>query len=244
MRLGQTDASQNPTSSTLRRSYDLLAEGFGPGFNGPLVLAVDLSATTNDEAALAAISECGEGRPGCGRGGPAGRRAERRCRRDPGDADDRAAGRSDDAARQPTPRRGVAAGRRLAPTRHVYVGGQTAVFIDLSERIAEPPAAVHRVRRRPVVHPADDRVPLDPRADQGRGDEPALDRRRLRRRSSLVFQKGWGAACSASTSRCRSSASSRCSCSRSCSGSRWTTRCSSSAASARSTTTATTTPSR
>ena len=42
MRLGQTDASQNPTSSTLRRSYDLLAEGFGPGFNGPLILAVDL----------------------------------------------------------------------------------------------------------------------------------------------------------------------------------------------------------
>jgi RND superfamily putative drug exporter len=42
LRLGQTDASQNPTSSTLRRSYDLLAEGFGPGFNGPLIVAVDL----------------------------------------------------------------------------------------------------------------------------------------------------------------------------------------------------------
>ena len=42
MRLGQPDASNNPTSSTLRRSYDLLAQGFGPGFNGPLTLAVDL----------------------------------------------------------------------------------------------------------------------------------------------------------------------------------------------------------
>ncbi len=42
LRLGQTDASQNPTSSTLRRSYDLLAAGFGPGFNGPLIVAVDL----------------------------------------------------------------------------------------------------------------------------------------------------------------------------------------------------------
>ena len=52
MRLGQTDASQNPTSSTLRRSYDLLADGFGPGFNGPLMLAVDLSDTTDDDAAL------------------------------------------------------------------------------------------------------------------------------------------------------------------------------------------------
>ena len=31
-----------------------LAEGFGPGFNGPLMLAVDLSGTTSDDAALAA----------------------------------------------------------------------------------------------------------------------------------------------------------------------------------------------
>ena len=43
MRLGEPDASNDPTSSTLRRSYDLLAEGFGAGFNGPLLLAVDLS---------------------------------------------------------------------------------------------------------------------------------------------------------------------------------------------------------
>ncbi|MEJ6741106.1 MAG: MMPL family transporter, partial [Actinomycetota bacterium] len=42
LRLGQTDSSQSPTTSTLRRSYDLLAEGFGPGFNGPSVLAVNL----------------------------------------------------------------------------------------------------------------------------------------------------------------------------------------------------------
>lgn len=46
LRLGQTDASQSPTSSTLRRSYDLLADGFGPGFNGPFVLAVDMEGTT------------------------------------------------------------------------------------------------------------------------------------------------------------------------------------------------------
>ena len=46
LRLGQTDSSQSPTSSTLRRSYDLLAEGFGPGFNGPFVLAVNLEGAT------------------------------------------------------------------------------------------------------------------------------------------------------------------------------------------------------
>jgi putative drug exporter of the RND superfamily len=38
MRLAFTDASNDPTSLTTRQAYDLLAEGFGPGFNGPLVV--------------------------------------------------------------------------------------------------------------------------------------------------------------------------------------------------------------
>ena len=42
LRLGATDAGSESTSSTARRSYDLLTEGFGPGFNGPLTIAVDL----------------------------------------------------------------------------------------------------------------------------------------------------------------------------------------------------------
>ena len=37
-----TDAGNDPTSLTTRQAYDLLAEGFGPGANGPLVVAVDL----------------------------------------------------------------------------------------------------------------------------------------------------------------------------------------------------------
>ncbi|MCC6222937.1 MAG: MMPL family transporter [Thermoleophilia bacterium] len=40
-RLGSSDAGSNPTSTTTRRAYDLLAEGFGAGFNGPLLVAVD-----------------------------------------------------------------------------------------------------------------------------------------------------------------------------------------------------------
>jgi RND superfamily putative drug exporter len=43
MRLAFTDASNDPTSLTTRQAYDLLAEGFGPGFNGPLVIAAPLS---------------------------------------------------------------------------------------------------------------------------------------------------------------------------------------------------------
>jgi len=51
MRLGSSDAGNNPTSFTSRRAYDLMAEGFGPGFNGPIVLAFSLQ----DEAGLEAV---------------------------------------------------------------------------------------------------------------------------------------------------------------------------------------------
>jgi RND superfamily putative drug exporter len=42
MRLAFTDAGNDPTSFTTRQAYDLLAQGFGPGFNGPLVIAADI----------------------------------------------------------------------------------------------------------------------------------------------------------------------------------------------------------
>jgi RND superfamily putative drug exporter len=42
MRLAFTDAGNDPTSLTTRQAYDLLSQGFGPGFNGPLVVAVAL----------------------------------------------------------------------------------------------------------------------------------------------------------------------------------------------------------
>src|SRR5690606_18188146 len=51
MRLGMPDAGTQPTSTTQRQAYDLLAEGFGPGFNGPLTLVVDLSEANGGAAA-------------------------------------------------------------------------------------------------------------------------------------------------------------------------------------------------
>jgi putative drug exporter of the RND superfamily len=36
MRLGLADSGEDPTGSTTKQAYDLLAQGFGPGFNGPL----------------------------------------------------------------------------------------------------------------------------------------------------------------------------------------------------------------
>ena len=44
MRLAYSDAGNGPTSSTTRRAYDSLASGFGPGANGPLVIAASVPA--------------------------------------------------------------------------------------------------------------------------------------------------------------------------------------------------------
>ncbi|MFF3940016.1 MMPL family transporter [Streptomyces phaeofaciens] len=38
LRLGTSDQGNDPKSATTRQAYDLLAEGFGPGVNGPLTL--------------------------------------------------------------------------------------------------------------------------------------------------------------------------------------------------------------
>ena len=43
LRLGFPDEGSLPESRTERRAYDLVAKGFGPGTNGPLVIAVDIS---------------------------------------------------------------------------------------------------------------------------------------------------------------------------------------------------------
>ena len=42
VRLGASDQGTQPTNQTARRAYDLLAEGFGPGFNGPIPIVVDV----------------------------------------------------------------------------------------------------------------------------------------------------------------------------------------------------------
>ncbi|HVA05015.1 MAG TPA: MMPL family transporter [Acidimicrobiales bacterium] len=51
LRLGSTDQGNDPVGTTTRTAYDMLASGFGPGFNGPLLLvAVDHGAV--DQSAL------------------------------------------------------------------------------------------------------------------------------------------------------------------------------------------------
>ncbi|MGE5460717.1 MAG: MMPL family transporter [Solirubrobacterales bacterium] len=49
LRLGLSDQGNDPKGTTTRTAYDLLARGFGPGFNGPLQIVAET--TTSDEAA-------------------------------------------------------------------------------------------------------------------------------------------------------------------------------------------------
>ncbi len=56
LRLGFSDEGNFPEETTTRQAYDLLAEGFGPGSNGPLLLITEMPEGT-DPAALAAVGE-------------------------------------------------------------------------------------------------------------------------------------------------------------------------------------------
>ena len=56
LRLGFGDAGNQPTDQTVRRAYDLMSEGFGPGANGPLLLAAETPGGQSDVQALEALS--------------------------------------------------------------------------------------------------------------------------------------------------------------------------------------------
>ncbi len=57
MRLGQADAGTDPEDTTHRQAYDLLADGFGEGFNGPLLITVDLTDSDSPEMVAGGIRE-------------------------------------------------------------------------------------------------------------------------------------------------------------------------------------------
>ncbi|WP_335933912.1 MMPL family transporter [Streptomyces sp. PTD5-9] len=57
LRLGMPGDESQPTSSTKRRAYDALAEGFGPGFNGPLTVVVDAKGSADPKAAATYAAE-------------------------------------------------------------------------------------------------------------------------------------------------------------------------------------------
>ncbi|MBK3627410.1 MMPL family transporter [Streptomyces sp. MBT49] len=56
LEMGMPGAESKPVSSTERRAYDALAEGFGAGFNGPLTIVADVRGVTGAEAAVKTIA--------------------------------------------------------------------------------------------------------------------------------------------------------------------------------------------
>ncbi|HEY3492463.1 MAG TPA: MMPL family transporter, partial [Solirubrobacterales bacterium] len=63
LRLGTNDAGTDPAGSTTKEAYDLLAEGFGPGFNGPFQLVAALP-EKGEDAALTELRKELEGSEG------------------------------------------------------------------------------------------------------------------------------------------------------------------------------------
>jgi RND superfamily putative drug exporter len=57
MRLGFADPGNRSEEDTTRRAYDLLSEGFGPGFNGPMLIVVDTPGGEADRPKVQQIAD-------------------------------------------------------------------------------------------------------------------------------------------------------------------------------------------
>jgi RND superfamily putative drug exporter len=63
LRLGSSDQGNDPKGTTTRTAYDLLAGGFGPGFNGPLQVVAETT-TTGQTAEMQQLATTIKGQPG------------------------------------------------------------------------------------------------------------------------------------------------------------------------------------
>ncbi len=177
VRLGAADQGTQPEEQTSRRAYDLLAEGFGPGFNGPIPIVVDVN---GDQRAPQKIRERRSTPSGRGvRGQAAVQRRAHRCDRfrDPGV---RAAGRGDRQARRPVAKRrraGGDGGRRCGRVRLGSDGGVQGHRRSDHRADALLPALHHRRH----VDRAGDGIQIDRGLRDGGGHDAALSLRRLRR---------------------------------------------------------------
>ncbi|WP_318219019.1 MMPL family transporter [Streptomyces sp. SCL15-6] len=57
LEMGMPGDEAKPTSTTERRAYDALADGFGAGFNGPLTIVADVKGAADAQAAAATMAE-------------------------------------------------------------------------------------------------------------------------------------------------------------------------------------------
>jgi RND superfamily putative drug exporter len=138
LRLGWPDNGTQSEDLTTRRSYDLLAEGFGPGFNGPLLLSVELDGSGSPDRALGSLADAVADDPGVQAVAPpqvneAGTAAVVRVVP--------TTSPQDEATTDLIHRlRGTVIPSALADApdmdgMQVHVGGATAMFIDMSDRV-------------------------------------------------------------------------------------------------------------
>ena len=69
LRLGFADNGNASTAQSPRRAYDMLAEGFGPGFNGPIIVVAETPSGAADTAALNKLRDAIQMDPGVAPGG-------------------------------------------------------------------------------------------------------------------------------------------------------------------------------
>jgi RND superfamily putative drug exporter len=128
LRTGFPDAGDNPPGHTERKAYELLADGFGPGYNAPLVVVVDLRAAPLDASSVSSLAARIAAVPGIARvGEPRSNRA--------GDTVVLAALPSS-APSDPATVRTLEGVRAVTPD-GVYVTGPTALTLDLDRQLSD-----------------------------------------------------------------------------------------------------------
>src|SRR5919106_2698898 len=135
LRLGQPDDGNNSPGSTTRVAYDRLAEGFGPGFNGRLVLAAPIPPAGPGKTTLTRVQQAVADDPGVAfvspaQRSPAGDAAVLNVIPKSSPQDERTTELVDRLRDDVLP--GVTRGSQV----NVYVGGATATLQDLADKIA------------------------------------------------------------------------------------------------------------
>ena len=134
LNLGQPDDSNKPAGDTMRVAYERLAEGFGPGFNGPLMIAVDLRDESNNEATLIKLATSFANAPGVAAVSPAQLNATK-------DIavltviPDTAPQAKETSSLVTELRESVIPDALSGSNTKAYVGGQTATFDDLASKV-------------------------------------------------------------------------------------------------------------
>ena len=179
MRLAFTDASNDPTTQTTRQAYDLLSQGFGVGFNGPLVVAVDMHGPADQPTVQRLESALRAGVPDVAFVAPAAVQRHEDGRRHHRDPEHLAPVRPDrDPRPDPQERRHTTGGLR---DRRERAGRRADCRRHRRRQLPREPALPRdRRRARAVLPVADDRVPQHRDPAQGGHHEPAERRRRLR----------------------------------------------------------------